>query len=494
MTAAANPDDPFGSSPDSERTQIGRPMGRPSGAPPGPAPGYPPPQQGYGAPPGYPPQQQGYGAPPGYPPPQQQPAYGAAPMPAAPFPAAAMASEVVDLSRVAANPLVVAATPLLGLVARLRHVAGGVNVEALRERVYEELRNFANAGRNAGFQPEPLRAAHYAVAATVDDLILNTPWGAHGGWSRRTMVSAFHGDVEGGERFFAWLDRMLGAPAQNKAVLEVFYHCLALGMEGRYRLHARGPAEIAKVRENLYNTLRGLEGPVERELSPRWRGENAPAKPPRAGVPVWVTAVMGIALCALGYAGYMIGLSSRADAVEARMSGLMPFEAIRLPVSARPPPPPPPPRPPVEGPLVRISRFLAPEIAARKVAVDQIGRNIRITINYADMFPPGSADIRDDLGGLLTRIGSALKTEPGTAQVLGHTDNVPIRSLRFPSNQVLSETRARNAQTVIVNALGDAQRVSARGLADSRPVAENRSAEGRARNRRIEIVLTPPQG
>jgi len=441
---------------------------------------------------------------PAYAPPPQQPAYapqpqmprapqpGPAPAMAAPFPAAMMPSEPVDLSRAAANPLVVAATPLLGLIARLRHVAGGVNVASLRERVYEELRAFANAGRNAGFQPEPLRAAHYAVAATVDDLVMSTPWGAHGGWSQRTMVSAFHGDVEGGERFFAWLDRMLGAPAVNRAVLELFYDCLALGFEGRYRLHPRGPAELAKVRENLYNTLRGLAGPVERDLSIRWKGEDAPAKPPRGGVPVWVVAVVGLALGAVAYAGYLIALSSRADAVEARVSGLMPPQQIRLPISARPVPPPPPPRPAPEGPLVRLSRFLAPEIQARRVAVDQVGRNIRITINFADMFPPGSSDLRPALEQLLGRIGQALKTEPGTAVVLGHTDNVPIRTLRFPSNQVLSEARAKSAQAAIVQALGDPRRVSARGLADAQPVADNRSAEGRARNRRIEIVLTPP--
>ncbi len=405
--------------------------------------------------------------------------------------AAAASSD--DLERGAANPLIAAAMPLLGFVARLRHVAGGVNLNAIRERVYEELRAFAAAGRNAGLAQEPLRAGHYALCATVDDVIMNTPWGAHGGWSKRTMVSAFHGDVEGGERFFGHLDQMLQAPAANRSVLELMYASLSLGFEGRYRLHPRGPAEHAKVRENLYNTLRGLQGVTERELSPEWRGVAMPAQVRRSGLPVWVAAVAAAVLAFLVFAGLLIALSARSDAVEGRFAGLLPMHAIELPRVARPVPPrPPAPRPPPPPSVFR--QLLAREIAAGIVTVEESGRNVRIAINFAEMFASGDATPRPDLAALLQRIGEELKTPEGagTVTVTGHTDNTPIRSLRFPSNQVLSLERARNSARIITSVMGDPARIAAQGRADTEPLADNGTAEGRARNRRIEILLVRP--
>jgi type VI secretion system protein ImpK len=463
---AGNPNDPFATGAEPERTVI-----RPN------------PGGGGAAPPPRPPQ-------PAWTPPAQ-------PAPAAPLAAVSQARSTADAAEIAtssANPLVSLAAPLLGLVSRLRHMASGVDMVAVRERVYAELKSYADAGRNAGIGAEPLRAAHYALAATVDDVVMNTPWGAQGGWSRQTMVSAFHGDVQGGERFFAWLDRLLGAPAQGRPALELYELCLALGMEGKYRLSPRGPAELAAVRDNLRRTLRGLGGSPERELSGEWQGVNAPRRRVDAGVPVWVVGSAALLLAGVAYGFYTFALASRAEAVEARMGGLAPPAPIRLPVIARPtpPPPPPPPRPVPDSVKIRVERILQPDIAARRVTVAEFGRGVRITINFADMFPPGSADITPVMRDLLGRIGASLRNEQGLVNVIGHTDNQPIRTVRFPSNQALSEERARNAAAAMVPTLGAADRLRPRGLADSQPVADNSTVEGRARNRRIEISLTPP--
>jgi type VI secretion system protein ImpK len=71
----------------------------------------------------------------------------------------------------------------------------------------------------------------------------------------------------------------------------------------------------------------------------------------------------------------------------------------------------------------------------------------------------------------------------------GYTDNQPIHTVQFPSNFQLSTSRAEAAKTIIVRALGDAGRVTARGHADADPLASNATAEGREQNRRIEVVL-----
>ncbi|HJQ56726.1 MAG TPA: type IVB secretion system protein IcmH/DotU [Vineibacter sp.] len=523
---AGNPNDPFGSESGSDRTMIRPGSGRPQPGP-GQAPGYPPAGQ---QPPGYPPQGAPPPPPPGYPqqgaPPPGYPPQGQAPQ--QPFPpgqqpppgfdqqaayqqappqqpmggqtgrlASVVAGrpgsapiELSDLARGTGSPLAAAAVPLLGLSARLRAMTGQVDVNAVRESVYQELHGFAKAGREAGVQPEILRASHYAVAATIDDVVMNTPWGAHSGWNKRTMVSAFHGDVEGGERFYAYLERMTQAPTVNRPALQIMYDCMSLGFLGRYRLRARGPAEHDQVREKIWQILRNLAGPMERELSPDWRGVDAPARLDHRKIPAWLVAAIAALLAFLVFGGLLIALSVRADATNAPFSRLLKAGDVKLPLSPGQPPPPPP-VVVADDPGKRFRLLLEPEIKAGKVSVDQVGAALRITINFKDMFASGSATLRPELEALLTRIGQELKTPEGrgNVEVIGHTDSDAINTLQFPNNMVLSQSRANNAAKAMIAQTGNQERYKVIGKADTVPIADNATAEGKAKNRRIEIRL-----
>ena len=86
-------------------------------------------------------------------------------------------------------------------------------------------------------------------------------------------------------------------------------------------------------------------------------------------------------------------------------------------------------------------------------------------------------------------MADALKQVDGKVVVTGHTDNVPTRTLRFASNWELSKERARNVTQLLSTRLGDVSRISYEGRGDTEPVAGNDTPEGRARNRRVEIVL-----
>ena len=90
---------------------------------------------------------------------------------------------------------------------------------------------------------------------------------------------------------------------------------------------------------------------------------------------------------------------------------------------------------------------------------------------------------------LLRRIGQALGEVQGRVLVVGHTDSIPIRTLRFPSNWHLSQERADAVLALLSAELGSAQRLKAEGRADTEPVAPNDTPEGRARNRRVEVTL-----
>jgi len=77
----------------------------------------------------------------------------------------------------------------------------------------------------------------------------------------------------------------------------------------------------------------------------------------------------------------------------------------------------------------------------------------------------------------------------GTVLVTGYTDNVPIRTVRFPSNYELSQARADAVRRIIDERLQAKNRTRAEGRADSDPLAPNDSAENRSRNRRVEVTL-----
>ena len=112
-----------------------------------------------------------------------------------------------------------------------------------------------------------------------------------------------------------------------------------------------------------------------------------------------------------------------------------------------------------------------------------------IRIRNRGLFASGSATLSEQFLPLLARIGKALATESGPVDVIGHTDNQPIRTIPFPSNFQLSAARAKSAAAALAQPIGDPSRLRTEGRADSDPIATNATPDGREQNRRIEVVL-----
>jgi type VI secretion system protein ImpK len=421
----------------------------------------------------------------------------AAPVPA-PFPAPppqtasvaapTLAAEGAEHLAFGRTPLIAAASPLLQLLARLRNTLSQPDPGDLRERAVREMRNFERAAREAGVPMEQLRPAHYALCASLDDVVLNTPWGAQGAWDTRSLVSTFHQEVRSGERFFDILNQLKQSPGTNLPVLELMYLCLSLGFQGRYRLSRQGPAELDRLREDLYSIIVRQRPAAEPELSPHWKGVVAPYRPTRGAVPVWVVGVAGLAAVCFLFLWFSNGLNAASDELFERMLKAPPAQMPQIARAApvRPPPVPPPAEP---GALDRLRTFLKPEIDAGLVTVLGTENMPIVRIRNKGMFPSGSATVQAQFVPLLERIGTALKVEPGPVFVLGHTDNQPIRTVQFPSNFQLSSARAQAAKDIVARTIGTPGRIAAEGRADAEPVASNATPEGRDENRRIEIVL-----
>ena len=134
--------------------------------------------------------------------------------------------------------------------------------------------------------------------------------------------------------------------------------------------------------------------------------------------------------------------------------------------------------------------FLDDEISRNILELIDTPEAIVIRIFNNGLFGSASATISNDYQRVFERIGQAIEGRvPGAVTVVGHSDNLPIRSVRFPSNWHLSTARAEAVAKAILPSLSEPSRLSFEGRSDTEPLASNATPEGQTANRRVEILL-----
>lgn len=407
----------------------------------------------------------------------------AAPAPAtgwAPAPPAEAASELPAYASL--NPLVQAAAPLLTAAPRLRAMVRHPNPQALRVSLGESVKRFEAAARAQNLPNDQIVAARYVLCTLLDEAASSTPWGGSGAWSAQSLLVQFHNEGWGGEKVFQLLTRLAQQPDQHRNLLELVWVALSLGFEGRYKVVDNGRAQLDSVRERLAQMLRQQTGgTAEKTLSTQWQGVAAAPKRLRDGVPMWVVAVAAAVLLMIVFIALRLTLHAQTDVTFATLQSI----DAKAPVA----PPPPPPAVPAPPPPPRLAQLLKSDIDAGAVQVQDLADRSIVTLRGDTLFDPGSADLNAKVRPLFERIAAALNQVPGHVLISGHSDNQPIRSLRYPSNWHLSKDRAVSVRNLL-GATVKAERLNAEGRADTEPVADNSSADGRAKNRRVEITLS----
>jgi chemotaxis protein MotB len=136
--------------------------------------------------------------------------------------------------------------------------------------------------------------------------------------------------------------------------------------------------------------------------------------------------------------------------------------------------------------------------AQKKNIEDQISINmdkkyqyVQISLNGAILFDSGSAEIKKSMTSLLSKVGDILKLyDKNTIKIEGHTDNVPISGGQYKNNMWLSTARATQVFEYLVNKKKmDPSTLEPTGRGEYNPVASNKTAKGRARNRRVELKI-----
>ncbi len=139
----------------------------------------------------------------------------------------------------------------------------------------------------------------------------------------------------------------------------------------------------------------------------------------------------------------------------------------------------------------RLEARLAPLIEQDQIAVELFPRGLVLSLREAAFFDPGQDGFRPGAASLLTQVGEALRELPyQPIRLEGHTDNVPINTAKFPSNWELSTARAVEVLNLLRTRFDiPSERLSVAGYGEFRPVADNSSAAGRGKNRRVDIVV-----
>ncbi len=401
----------------------------------------------------------------------------AVPPQAPPAPPVGRVANAPDLGALGGlNTLIAAANPLLAVVPQIRHALRHPDPAGLRAGLRDRLDAFERDARAAGHGEDIVCASSNALCALLDESASATPWGAS--WAKQGLLAEQQAGANGGEYFFELLDRQCADPAANRTLLEFLYVCLVLGFEGRLRGAENGGEELIALRGRLLDQVRAQHAPYDGELSGRWRGVAAPATRPSGGLALWAAGSAAALLLSVLYLALSFSLGSLSDPVARALAQLKAPESAAGVA-----------RPAADPATPRISEQLSAEIARGEVAVTDAAGLSSIVIRSDRLFASGSARLETGVEAVILRVADALERVPGAILVTGHTDDVPIRTARFPSNWELSTERAASVVKLIAGKLKDPARLRAEGLADSAPAAANDSASNRARNRRVTIIL-----
>lgn len=137
-----------------------------------------------------------------------------------------------------------------------------------------------------------------------------------------------------------------------------------------------------------------------------------------------------------------------------------------------------------------LEQALAPQLRSHDVRIRTNKEGLVISLEEIGFFPSGSAVLKPEAMPILAKIAKILTHVPEDVRVEGHTDNVPIHNAQYASNWQLSTARAMTVLNLMISRFGIApERLSAAGYAQYHPIASNATTQGRAANRRVDVVI-----
>lgn len=159
------------------------------------------------------------------------------------------------------NPIIDAATPLLGMVLRIQDLASPVADPAhLYRQVVTDIEAIEQQLEQQGYEPGITVTFRYVLCTFIDECVMSTNQTLAQVWSNKSLLIHFHNEGWGGEKVYVVLERLMSEPKRYKDLLEFFYLCFCLGFRGRYKVQSANTDEFDKLLRRLHNQLLTLKG------------------------------------------------------------------------------------------------------------------------------------------------------------------------------------------------------------------------------------------
>ncbi len=218
-------------------------------------------------------------------------------------PAAAANKEVPSLA--------ILATDILLIGVKIRETSNLGGAEQLKKLLTAYFKDFERTCVSHGKSAEGVEQAKYALAAFIDETVINSDNNCREAWIEAPLQTAFFNDSLAGENFFKRMETLLPDLKRNLEIIEVYYFCLALGFQGRYRLS--GSEVLPNVVRNLLKRIEGFRGAPPKAVSPNAYVHPGVKGREKNGRPLVIGSAVFLALGILLYAVLMMSTDGALD-------------------------------------------------------------------------------------------------------------------------------------------------------------------------------------
>ncbi len=158
------------------------------------------------------------------------------------------------------NPMIDAATPLLGMVLRMKAMSETPLSEKLYQQVVTDISSIEQQLQAQGYEPGAIVSFRYVLCTFIDETALGLGWNQDNDWVKQSLLVHFHNESWGGEKVFILIERLLGEPKRYLDLLEFIYLCLCLGYRGRYKVTTGQNDEFNHLLRRLQKQIQQFRG------------------------------------------------------------------------------------------------------------------------------------------------------------------------------------------------------------------------------------------
>lgn len=221
------------------------------------------------------------------------------------------------------NPMIDAATPLLGMVMRLATMKDQPMPEHLFGQVVTDIQAVGQLLEDQGYEPGVIVSFRYILCTYIDEAALGNGWSNQNEWVRQSLLVHFHNETWGGEKVFILLERLMREPKRYQDLLEFLYFCFSLGFRGRYKVSAQRNDEFEQIFRRLHHVLHTLRGdapfPLLHQDKKTHRGRYQLIK----RLTLTHIFIGGVAVLALCYLFYLLRLDNQTQDILHQLNRLL---------------------------------------------------------------------------------------------------------------------------------------------------------------------------